>query len=201
MSVSSAKFLLVNHLVCHRLHHVRTGYEHVALLLYHEDKVGQGGRIACSSGTRAEDCGELRYHARCHSVLIEDGSVTGKSRYSLLNTCSTGVVKADYRRSVFERELLHFYYLGRVCLAQRAAVSREVVSVDKHLATVNLTVSAHNAVTRNLFLFHSEACAPVVHKLVEFAERAFIKQCVYTFAGCHVPSGVLFLYLVKSSAQ
>ena len=55
VGVGTAKLFLVHLFVGHCLHHVRTGDEHVALLLHHEDEVGQCGRVACAAGTGTED--------------------------------------------------------------------------------------------------------------------------------------------------
>ena len=75
----------------------------------------------------------------------------------------------------------------------------EVVSVNEHLPSVYLAVTAHHAVSRNLFLVHSEAGATVVHEFVYFAERVFVKQHVDAFACRHAARGVLLFYLVRSA--
>ena len=48
MRIGAAQFFFVHHLVGDGLHHVRAGDEHVALLLHHEDEVGQRGGSAPS---------------------------------------------------------------------------------------------------------------------------------------------------------
>ena len=89
--------------------------------------------------------------------------------------------------------------VGSVGLAQRTAVYGEVVSVNEHLPSVYLAVTAHHAVSRNLFLVHSEAGATVVHEFVYFAERVFVEQHVDAFACRHAARGVLLFYLVRSA--
>ena len=76
---------------------------------------------------------------------------------------------------------------------------RKVVGIDEHQPAVYLSVTAHYAVARYLFLLHPEARAAVIHQLVGLAERALVEQRVYSFTRRHVPGGVLFLYLGGSA--
>ena len=104
------------------------------------------------------------------------------------------IVQPDDGCAALQGQSLHFYDFGSVGLAQRTAVYGEVVSVNEHLPSVYLAVTAHHAVSRNLFLVHSEAGATVVHEFVYFAERVFVEQHVDAFACRHAARGVsLFL--------
>ena len=70
MRIGPAQFLLVHLLVGHGLYPVRTGDQHVALLLYHEDKVGKRRRVACPTGTRTQNSGYLRNDTRRNGVCL-----------------------------------------------------------------------------------------------------------------------------------
>ncbi len=59
----AAERFLGDILVGHGLDHVRSGDEHVAGVLHHEDEVGEGGGINRTAGARAHDGGDLRDHA------------------------------------------------------------------------------------------------------------------------------------------
>ena len=63
MRVCAAKLLLVNDFVGHGFHHVGARYEHVALLVDHENEVGKRRRVARPAGTRAENGRELGNHS------------------------------------------------------------------------------------------------------------------------------------------
>ena len=115
--------------------------------------------------------------------------------------CAAGIVQGDDGGAVFQCQLLHFYNLGRIRLAQRTAMRRKVVGVYKHLTSVNLSVTGHHAVARYLFLLHAEVRATVGNELIQFIESALVQQHVDAFARRHAPGGVLLLYLVYSATQ
>ena len=74
----AAQMLLRHVFVRHRLDHVRTGDEHVAGALHHEDEIGDGGRVDGAAGARAHDGGNLRDHAARQRVAQKDIGVTGE---------------------------------------------------------------------------------------------------------------------------
>ena len=197
MGVGAAQSLFVHLLVGHSLHHVGARYKHVALLVDHENEVGQGRRIASASGTRAEYGRELRYDARRHGVLIEYRSKPRQAADAFLYACAARVVQADDGRPGLQRHLLHLDNLGSVGLAERPSVHGEVVGIDKHHAPVNLSVAAYHAVARYLLFVHSEAGAAVVHKLVHLAKRALVEQHVDALTRRHPSRSVLLLNLVE----
>ena len=197
--VSSSQLFLVHHFIGHGLHHIRSGDEHVAVFVDHENKVGEGGRVAGTSGTWAEDGRELGNHAGGHRILVEYGSVSRQAGDAFLYAGASRIVQPDDGCAALQGQSLHFYDFGCVGLAQRTAVYGEVVSVNEHLPSVYLAVTAHHAVSRNLFLVHSEAGATVVHEFVYFAERVFVEQHVDAFACRHAARGVLLFYLVRSA--
>ena len=201
MRIGAAQFFLVHFLVRNGLYHVRTRDEHMALLLHHEDKVRQCRRIACATRTRAQDSRNLRDYSRSYRILIEDGSISRQAVHALLYACAAGIVQGDDGGAVFQCQLLHFYNLGRIRLAQRTAMRRKVVGVYKHLTPVNLSVTGHHAVARYLFLLHAEVRATVGNELIQFIESALVQQHVDAFARRHAPGGVLLLYLVYSATQ
>ncbi len=82
------------------LHHLRTGEEHVAGALGHEDEVGEGRGVNGTTGAGAHDGGNLGNHTRSEDVALEDLTVTGQSRDAFLNAGATGVVHADDRRTI-----------------------------------------------------------------------------------------------------
>ena len=201
MRIGTAQFLLVHLLVGHGLYHVRTGDKHVALLLYHEDKVGKRRRVACPTGTRTQNSGYLRNDTRRNGVLIEDGGIACQAVHTFLDACAARIVEGNDGSTVLQGKLLHLYNLCGIRLAERTAMRREVVGIDKYKAAVYLSVTGHHAVSGNLFLLHAEVGATVVHELVQLIERAFVQQHVNTFAGSHAAGGVLFLYLVYAPTQ
>ena len=73
----------------------------------------------------------------------------------------------------FFHKNMHLYNLCGIRLAERTAMRREVVGIDKYKAAVYLSVTGHHAVSGNLFLLHAEVGATVVHELVQLIERAF----------------------------
>ena len=76
---------------------------------------------------------------------------------------------------------------------------RKVIGVHKYRTTVNLAITGHHAITRNLFFLHSEIGATVIYKLVQLIECPFIQQGFYAFACGHPPGSMLFFYLINAS--
>ena len=147
----------------------------MALLFYHEDEIGEGGRVASSSGARAENSGDLRNNSRRYRVLIEDRGISRETVYTFLYTSSPRVVERDDGSTVFQCQLLNFYDLCSIAFAQRTSVCREIIGIDEYQTSVNFSVSCNHAVSGNLFFLHSEVGAPVRNEFIEFVERPFIE--------------------------
>src|ERR1044071_5913997 len=73
----------------------RSGDEHLAGALHHENEISQCRGIRRNANARSHDCGDLWYGAGRDLILIEN--LTDGSRYiePFLNSCSGGVVETD----------------------------------------------------------------------------------------------------------
>ena len=200
VGVGAAQLFFTYLFVRNGFHDVGAGNEHVAFLLHHEDEVGEGGRVAGSAGTRAEYGRDLGYDTRSDGVLVEYRGISREAVHALLYAGASRVVEGNDGGAVFERELLHFHDFGGVAFAQRTAVCREVIGIDKDQAPVDFAVTGNHAVAGNLFLLHAEVVAAVRDKLVEFVEGALVEQHVDAFTGGHASRLVLFFYFFDASA-
>ena len=108
VSHGTAQFFLAHFFMDHCFHYIRSGDKHVTLFFHHENKVGEGRRVAGTSGTRAEDSRNLRNDTAGHCILIEDICVTRKAFDTFLNTCTTRIIQCNDRSTVFQSQLLHF---------------------------------------------------------------------------------------------
>ena len=55
----TTQFFLSNYLTGNGFYHLRTGNKHIGSAFAHHNKVGEGWRIYCTTGTRAENGGNL----------------------------------------------------------------------------------------------------------------------------------------------
>ena len=175
MCISTTQFFFSYFFMGNRLDHVRTGDKHMAFFFHHKNKIGQRRRIAGSSGTRSEDRRNLRNHSRGHRILIENGSISGQTADPFLNTGTTRIIQGNYRRSVFQCQLLHLDDLRGIRSAQCSSVSGKVISIDKHLASVYLAIPRNDPVTRYFVLFHTEIGTTVNDKLIQFDKCPLIQ--------------------------
>ncbi len=107
----ATQFFFADFFVDDSLYYIRACHEHMAFFLYHKNKVGKGGRVASSTGTRAENGGNLWNHTTCHRILIEDIRITGKAFDTFLNTSAARIVQSDNRSTILQGKLLHFHNL------------------------------------------------------------------------------------------
>ena len=173
----------------------------MALFLHHKDEVGKGRRVAGTSGAGTENGGNLRNHSACHRVLIENIGISRKTFDTFLNTRATRIVQRNNRSTVLQRQLLHFYDFLGIGSWQRTAIYRKIICINKYLATVNLSVTRYDTVSRNLIFIHTVVGTAVNHQFVQFYKSTFIEQHLDTFAGSHLAAFVLLLYLFHTSAK
>src|SRR5262249_55671843 len=90
--------------------------------------------------------------------------------------------------------------LRRVRFRKRPAENGEVLREDVHQAPVDAAVAGDETVARRPLLLHPEVGALVADELVEFFERAFVKQQPYPLARAHLALFVLALATLGASA-
>src|SRR5690606_2056565 len=104
-------------------------------------------------------------------------------RDALLDARAAGVVEADDRRSVLQRQLHHLDDLLGVGEAERAAEDGEVLREDVDEPPVDGAEAGHDAVAVGPALFEAEAGGLVADERAEFLERALVQQDVQALAG------------------
>ena len=90
----------------------------MAVLLHHEDEVGEGRGVAGSTRTWSEDDGDLRDDTRRDSVLVEDVAVAREAGDTLLDPGASRVVQRDDRRTHLQGKLLYLDDFVRIGAAQ-----------------------------------------------------------------------------------
>src|SRR4029077_5426047 len=111
-----------------------------------EREVGDGRRVDRAAGARAQDQAQLRNQAARLAVAPEDLGVAGGRDDPFLDARPAGVVDADDRDAIGQREVHHLDDLLRENLAQRAAEDARVVAEKHHVAAVDLGHARHHAI-------------------------------------------------------
>ncbi len=188
---STAEFLLRHVLAEHLLDDGRTGQEHIRGTFRHDDEVGQSGGVNRTAGARAEDCGDLRNHARGEDVALKDLGVAGQGVHTFLDTGAARVVEADARGTVLHGHVHHLADLLGQGLGQGAADHGEVLCEDIDQTAGDRAVTGHHTVAQVGFLLHAEVVAAVGHEHVEFFEATLVEEHVDALASRVFPFGVL----------
>src|SRR5260370_15526560 len=176
MRQRSAEVFFAHLLVSNGFDDVRPRNEHVACPLDHQDEVGNRGRIDRASGARTHDAANLRNDATRERVPEEDVGIPGERFDALLNPRSARVVQTDDGSADFHGEVHDLANLLRIGPAQTAAEHGEVLGKYEDLASVDESVSGHNAITEHFLLIHSEIGASVNDESSGFDERARIEK-------------------------
>ena len=176
-----------------RLDDVRTGDEHVACVLHHEDEVRQRRGVDTAAGARTQDDRDLGYDARRARVADEDPPVGVQSGDALLNACAGSIVQSDDRQTHGGRHVHDLVDLLAVGLTDRAAEDREVLGEDADLSPVDLAVARDHAVGVGTILLESHAGGDVSIQHVEFLERVLVEQVLDALARGHLALGLVSL--------
>ena len=200
VGVGAAQLLDGHVFVGDRLHHVRSGHEHVAHAPDHEDEVGDRGGVHRAAGAGAEDRRDLGDDARGEGVAEEDVGVAAERDHALLDAGAARVVEADHRRAVPHREVHDLADLLGVRLGERAAEDGEVLGEDVDQAAVDPALSGDDAVAGKLLLLQTEIGRAVGDEAVELDEAAFVEQEVQPLAGGELALLVLLGDPIRSPA-
>src|SRR5216684_7919159 len=131
---------------------------------------------------RSGDDADLGDHTGGLHVAVEDVGITSEGDDSFLDARSAGIVDADDRHAVAQRQLLDLDDLLGRDLAERAPVNSRVIRVHRDRAAVDLTEARHHAVAGDPPLLHAEALRTMRGEQVELDERAFVEQHLDAFA-------------------
>src|SRR5699024_8663009 len=129
-----------------RLDDLRTGDEHRRLLLHRDEEVSGGRGVHGTTGTVAEQDGDLRRLAGQRQLTPGDLGVHRQGHHRVLDARTTGVADADDRAADTGREAHALAALLAEGFAHRAAVDGLVVGVDRHRTTVDPAVAGDHAV-------------------------------------------------------
>ena len=118
VDLGAAELLYGHVLACYGFDYLRTGDEHITVLLGHHDKVRQSRAVHCSTRARTEDNTDLRHYAGSQNVTLENLSVACKRAGTFLNTSAARVVQTDDRGTEFHCLIHHVADLLSHRLAQ-----------------------------------------------------------------------------------
>ena len=179
----AAKFVDGDILASDGLDHLRAGKEHVAVLLRHENKVGQSGAVDRAAGAGAENGADLRNNTRGKDIALENLGISGQGIAAFLDTGSARVVKTDDGGTDLHGLIHYLANLQGHGLAQRTAEDGEILCEHIDDAASNGTVACDYTVAKERLLLHVEVGAAVGDEHVELFERAFVKEEGDTLAG------------------
>ena len=105
VDTGTAEAVCGNVFVCNTFDNFWSGYEHLADVIDHKNKVSDSRTIYGSTGTVSGDNGNLRNVSGCHCIIIEDFTIAGKGVDAFLDSSSAGIVDSDDGAAVFDRHL------------------------------------------------------------------------------------------------
>ena len=180
--VAAAKLFEVDLLARDNADHFRARDEHVALAGDYEYEVGDRRRVDGAARARAGDDADLRDHPRRAHVAIKDVRVTGQCDDAFLDPSPAGIVDADDRHAVAQRQLLDLDDLLGRDLAERAAEHRRVIRVDRNRPAIDLAEAGHHAVAGDLPLLHAEPMCAMRREEVQLDECSVVEECLDALA-------------------
>src|ERR1022692_4036439 len=196
----AAQALLGDVLVRDGLDDVRTGDEHVAGRLHHEDEIGDGRRVDGPAGAGSHDGGDLRDHATGQRVAQEDIGVAAQRQHAFLNARAAGIVEADDGRAVLHGVVHDLTDFLRVGFRERAAEDGEVLRENVDEAAGDVAVAGDEAVAGDNLFIHAEVAAAMCDELVELFEGAFVEEQFDALAGGELALFVLAVLAVFAAA-
>ena len=170
MSHRAAQFFKRYVLTGHGFDDVGASDEHMAAVLDHENKIGEGRRIDRTPCTWPHDNADLRDDARGQGVAQKYIGVTGQAHNAFLDASATRVIDADYRRAVTHGHIHDLAYFLGMDAAQAAAKYGEVLAEDVDEAAVYRAPSGYNAVAEDLLFVHAEVGFAMNNQGVDFPE-------------------------------
>jgi hypothetical protein len=177
----------------HRLDHLRTGDEHLADLVDHEDEIGQGRTIDRTAGTGAEDHRDLRDHARGQGVAVEDLPVAGQRVDAFLDPRAARVVDPDQGDAHLHGMVHDLGDLARVRQAQGTAGDGEVLGEDADREPLHHARPGDHPVARQPLAVHAEVAATVLDEEVVLVERVGIADHIHPVSRRELALGDLLL--------
>lgn len=135
--VGTAELLGAHVLARDGFHHVGRADEQVAVLVGHEDEVGQRCQQRVRTGAAAQDQRDLGHDTGGRGTVAHDRAPAGQRGHAALETQAGGVEEADDRQPAVQRQRLQAADLLRVQLGQRALADRHVLGEDAHRAPVD----------------------------------------------------------------
>ena len=197
----AAEFLLAHFFSGHRLDDGRAGEEHVADVLHHYGKVGQGGGIDRAACAGTHYGAYLRDDAGRQDVALEDFAIAREGIDSLLDACPAGVVEGDERCAGGHRHIHHLADLPAHRLGQRSSAHGEILGGDVHRPAVHGSAPGDHAVPVEMGFLHPEVGAAVPDEHVEFLETAFVKEQTYPFPCRQLALGVLCVDALSPASE
>lgn len=180
---------------------LRTGDEHLAGLIHHEDKVGNSRRINSAAGTGSHNYGNLRDNAGCDGVIVEYFTESGQGIDPFLDPGTAGVVEANDRSTHLHGHILNLHDFFSVILAQGTSQNSEVLCKSKDQPAVYGTVSGNNAVARGFFICHVKVGGPMGYEYIQLHKTAFVKQNIHSLSGSQLAAGMLGIDSLLSASQ
>ena len=175
MHPGSAQILGGDVLVGDGLDHARAGDEHVRGVLDHEDEIGDRGAVDRTAGAGSHDAGDLGHDAAGPDIAVKDLAVGGQGIHALLDARPARIVEADDRGAHLDRQIHDLADLLGMGLAERTAEHGEILTEDKHLATVDGAVTGDDAVAKISFLL-AQTTAPADFEDIELFKGTIVQQ-------------------------
>ncbi len=151
------------------------------------------GRINCAAGAGPHDRADLRDHAAGQRVAQKNFCIAGQRHHSFLNSCTSGIIQADYGCAYAHGVVHDLCNFLRVGFRERAAEDGEILREDVDQAAIDAAEAGDESVARGLLLFHAEIVAVMGYELVELFEGTFIEKQLDSLAGAEFAFFVLAL--------
>ena len=174
MYISSTKLLLGYIFARYGLYHFWSREEHVARTTHHYIKVCKSRRIHGTTGTRAKDSRDLGDHTRGEDIAFEDFAKATEGVYSLLNACTTRVVKSDYRCAHLHGKIHHFTDLLCEHFSQGSTQYGKVLCEYIYESPIYGTTPHYYAIAKKLLFVQSKIGRAMEGKHIDFFKTTLV---------------------------
>ena len=178
----------------HGLYDLGAGDKHVAGLVDHKDKVGDGRAVDRAAGAGPHDDRYLGDDARGQGVAGENLAIGPQRVHAFLDARAARVIDADHRGAVLQGQVQDLAHFGAVDIADRAALNGKVLGKDIDRAPVDCAPACDHALRR-------EFVGAAGGKGVQFVKAARVEQQVDALASGQFAFVVLALDARDATAQ
>ncbi len=110
-----------------------------------------------------------------------------------MNSCPSGVIKTNDRRSGLHGVIHHLANFLRKGHSKSSTKNRKILRKDVDETSLHFPVTGHDPIAPELLIFHSEIMAAMGDKPVQLHKRSWIEEKIDSFSGSQFSVFMLFV--------